>query len=405
MIQTVFLFLVTALTPGAGLVAGNTGLALQAQQPGIEDSDYRAGRQALDASRWDDAIAAFDRSAARKGPVADAALYWKAYAQNRAGRRDQALATIATLRKSYASSKWLNDAGALEVEIRGQAGAPVNPSSEPDEDLKVIAINSLMQSDPEQAFPILEKLIKSEGSSTKIKEKALFVLTQSPSPQARKLLADTARGSMNPDLQRRAIRYIGMMGSEDSRKELVSIYNSSSDKEIKRAILKSFMQSGSHDFLLNAAKTEKDPELRRDAIRQLAISGGADKLWQLYDSSAPAEDKEAILKAMFMTGNSTRLAEIARTEKDPHLRIAAIKSLGIMGANGQGDVLTAIYKGDQDRDVRAAVLNALFIQGNAKALVELARNETNPEMKREIVGKLALMQSKESKEYMMEILK
>ena len=403
MIRSVVLLFVISVSLGAQGTPG-VRLGFQAQQAGREDADYTAGRQALDASRWEEAIGAFDRSAARKGAVADAALYWKAYAQNRAGHRDEALTSIAALRQGYASSRWLNDARALEVEIRGQSGAPVSPSSEADEDLKVIAINSLMQSDPEKAFPILEKLIKG-GSSTKIKEKAMFVLTQSPVPEAHKLMADIARGSSGPDLQRKAIRYIGMTGSEEARKELAAIYNSSSDKEIKRSILKSFMQSGAQDFLLNAAKTEKDPELRRDAIRQLSMTGATEKLWQLYESSASKEDKEEILKAMFLSGNSTRLAEVARNEKDPKLRAAAIHSLGLMGDNGRSDVLVAIFKENQDAEVRRAVLNALFIQGSAKPLVELARAEGSPATKRDIVNKLALMDSKEAKDYMMELLK
>lgn len=401
----ILIALVAVVSLGAQPVPDSMKLGFQAQQGGREDADYRAGRQALDSSRWEEAIAAFGRSADRKGQVADAALYWKAYAQNRAGRKNDALATIGVLRQSYASSRWVNDARALELEIRGQAGTPVSPASVPDEDLKVIALNSLMQSDPEKAFPILEKLIKSGTSSTKIKEKALFVLTQSPSPQAQKLIGDIARGTQDPDLQRRAIRYIGMMGSEESRKQLSFIYASSTDQDVKRAILKSFMQSGSNDFLLNAAKTEKDPELRRQAIRQLAMTGGADQLWQLYGSSTSTDDKEEILKAMFMTGNSARLAEIARTENDPRLRSAAIKSLGLMGGNGRPEVLVSVFKSSQDAQVRKAVLDALFIQNNAKALVELARAESNPEMKRKIVEKLAIMHSEDAKEYMMELLK
>src|ERR1039458_4881814 len=39
-----------------------------------------------------------------------------------------------------------------------------------------------------------------------------------------------------------------------------------------------------------------------------------------------------------------------------------------------------------------------------KALVDLARKETNPEMKKTIVSKLSIMGSKDSTEYMLEIL-
>jgi hypothetical protein len=76
-----------------------------------------------------------------------------------------------------------------------------------------------------------------------------------------------------------------------------------------------------------------------------------------------------------------------------------------MGNNGHGDALVSIYKSGQNREVRDAVLNALFLQQNGKALVDLARGESNPEMKQEIVQKLSLVHSKEATDYMMELLK
>lgn len=404
MIRSMFILAALAAALSAQDLNGLMRLSFQAQQGSSEDKDYRRGRKALDGGHWEDAIAAFSDSAARKGAVADGALYWKAYAQNRSGQREAALGTLAALRQQYPSSHWLNDAQALEVEIRARAGDPVSPAAEADEDLKLIAINSLMQSDPKQALPILEKLLKS-NSAPKLKERALFVLTQSGSPDARKILNEIALGNSNPDLQRAAIRYMGMMGSDDSRRELASIYSSSTDKDIKRTILRAFMISGSREFLLSAAKTEKDPDLRGEAIRELGLAGGQDELWQLYQSESSVEAKEEILKSMFVGGNSAHLVDVARSEKDPRLRAAAIRSLGLMGGNGRGDVLVSIYRADQDSTVRDAILNALFIQQNGKALVDLARNEHDPEMKKRIISKLGLIHSKESTEYMLEILK
>ncbi len=404
MIRSMFLLAALAAALSAQDLNGLMRLSFQAQQGAGEDQDYRRGRSALDTARWDDAITAFSASAARKGAVADGAVYWKAYAENRAGQRDAALATLQALRQQYPSSHWLNDAQALEVEIRARAGDPVSPATEPDEDLKLIAINGLMQSDPKQALPILEKLLRS-NSSPKLKERALFVLTQSGSPEARKILNDIALGNSNPDLQRAAIRYMGMMGSDESRRALASIYASSTDKDIKRTILRAFMISGSREFLLKAAKTEQDPDLRREAIRELGLAGGQDELWQLYQSESSVEAKEEILKSMFVGGNSAHLVDVARSEKDPRLRAAAIRSLGLMGGNGRGDVLVSIYHADQDRTVRDAILNALFIQQNGKALVDLARSEHDPEMKKRIISKLVLIHSKESTDYMLEILK
>jgi len=378
--------------------------SFDSQQVGRDDADYQAGLSALDARQWDQAISSFSASAGHGKSNADAALYWKAYAQNRAGHREAALTTLAQLREKYPSSRWLKDARALDLEVRTQSGSPVSPNAEPDDDLKLMAVNSLMQSNPSVALPVVEKVLNSNNSE-RVKERALFVLTQNPSPEATKLLGSIATGKTNPDLQVKAIRAMGMMGGAESQKQLISIYAASSDARVKRTILQSFMQSGARDSLVHVAKTETDPQLRRDAIRQLALTGGDEQLWQLYQSDSSMDDRKAILESMFLSGKSGRLAEIAKSDSNPELRTAAIKSLGLMGSNGQPETLVSIFENDKDPGVRKAVLNALFIQQDGKDLVALARREKDPEVKKEIVSKMALIQSKEVTDYMMELLK
>ena len=173
---------------------------------------------------------------------------------------------------------------------------------------------------------------------------------------------------------------------------------------VKRAVLHGFMISGDRDHLLQAAKSEKNPDLRMEAIHQLGISGGQSELWQLYQAEPTVEVKETILHSMFIGGNSDKLMEVARGEKDVRLRKAAIHSLGLMGGEHTGAALAAMYTSESDAALRGEIVNALFIQGNAKALVDLARKESNPEMKKAIVGKLSIMGSKDSTEYMLELL-
>jgi HEAT repeat protein len=99
------------------------------------------------------------------------------------------------------------------------------------------------------------------------------------------------------------------------------------------------------------------------------------------------------------------MIDLARTEKDPELRKTAIRNLGLMKRAGTTEALTAIYGSDASPDVRRAVVNALFLQNNATALISLARAEKSPEMKKEIVSKLSLMKSKEATDYLLELLK
>ena len=80
--------------------------ATAAEAPPDRESDlYDQGTKALDASQWENALAAFDQVVQMHGPHADGALYWKAYALNKLGRREDALAALSTLEKSYAQSR------------------------------------------------------------------------------------------------------------------------------------------------------------------------------------------------------------------------------------------------------------------------------------------------------------
>ena len=387
----------------SGLPDAQAFFAQAAAKHAPDSALYEKGQKAIDARHWDEAVEAFGQVADEKTSRADGALYWKAYALNKLGRRDQALTTIAHLRTAYPDSRWLDDAKAIEIEIRQASGQKVNPDAEPDEDLKLMALRGIMDHDPERALPMIQKIMNG-SQSPKLKERALFVLAQSDSPKAREILMQIARGGSNPDLQMKAVQYIAMMGGKQSAQFLAELYAGANDLQLKRAILHSFMISGDRDHLFQAAKSEKNPDLRKEAIHQLGISGGQNELWQLYQAEPSVEIKEEILHSMFVGGNSAKLIELVHTEKDPRLRKAAIHSLGLMGGEQTSAALVSMYRSESDPSLRGEVINALFIQGNAKALIELARQENDPKMKKEIVGRLSLMGSKEGTEYLMELL-
>src|SRR5215468_3128948 len=88
---------------------------------------YAQGTSAVDAGRWADAEAIFSKVAAIRGENAEGALYWKAYAQNKQGQPARALETCDELRRTFPKSRWRNECGALEIEIRGKGVNPVQP--------------------------------------------------------------------------------------------------------------------------------------------------------------------------------------------------------------------------------------------------------------------------------------
>ena len=365
---------------------------------------YEQGQSAIERAQWQQAIERFTVLVDSKAPRADAALYWRAYSLDKLNRQPEALTSVAELLKGYPASRWVADARALEIQVRQRAGQPVSPEVQADEELKLFAIQGLQHQDPEQAIPMLEKLLQGT-SSPRMKERVLFVLAQSNAARARQVMTTVARGGSNPDLQMKAIQYIGMQGSQPNRQLLGEIYTSSTDVGVKRQILRAYMMAGDRERVLAAATSEKSPQLRAEAMRQLGMMGAGDEVWQLYQKETDAQVRGQIIQGLFMAGDSTHLLEVANNDASPDLRRRAIQHLGMMGRERTGDAILNIYNRQTDVGVKEAVIDALFIQQNAETLVALARKETDRDLKRRIVAKLALMPSPVARDYMLELLK
>ena len=369
-----------------------------------EMSYYDSGRSALDRRNWQDAVNRFDQAAQLKGSRADASLYWKAYAQGKLGQRTEALATIDALVKGYPQSRYLNDARALELELRARTG-PVSPESQQDEDLKLLAIQGLQHSDPEQAIPLLEKILAS-SNGPRIKERALYVLALSNSSRAQEILLGIAKGGGNPDLQRKAIDYLATQSRNEGRSRLEEVYRSNTDIDVRTRVLRAYASAGDRTRLLAVAQSEQNEELRMAAIRYLGSSSAVTELGQLYDKETNKAIRVQIVRSLVSAGAFDRLQQIARTESDPEIRLQAIRSFASAGRERTGTVLQDMYAKETTPEGKRAIIQALHSQNNAEGLVAVARRENDPKLKEDIVRRLSTMtKSKVALDYLMELLK
>ncbi len=369
-----------------------------------EASLYADGTHAIDENRWPDAVGLFDRVAQMHGEHAEGALYWKAYAENKEGQSANALSTCGELRKGFPKSRWLDECGALEIEIRGKSGQPVSPQAETDENLKLLALNALMQQDQEQAVPILQKILNG-NQSDELKSRALFVLAQSQSPQAQALISQIAQGQSGPALQIKAIRMLATQGKR-ADDTLASIYQHSTDVQVKRVILQSYLITGDSAKLLEAARQETNPELVKTAIHTLGAMSAGQDLMTMYRATNNAQTKADIINSLIPAGHNgvPPLTEIAQSEQDPELRRKAIRNLGIAGGMSVAPALLSTYQKNTDVETKRAAAQALFLANDAQDLVTLARAEKDIEMKKYLVQQLSLMHDQEATKYMLEIL-
>jgi|CXWL01.1.fsa_nt_gi hypothetical protein len=384
-------------------------LFLAATEGGADDALYREGQSALDDARWDVAAARFSKVAKAGGAQADAALYWQAYAEHRLGRDRDALATLDRLTLGHAESAWRDDAEALRIELGGPAAraeggreaATAGAGESSEDELKLYALNALMNVEPERALPLLRKVLAG-NASLKVREQALFVLSQHASREAASLLAEVARGNAQPELQEKALEYLGMSDNPENLRLLEDVYRATSRREVKEKVLDGFMMAGAGDRLLSVARSEKDLDLRGRAIDRLGMMDANDALHELFRQEPDVAVRAKIVQALAIAGDTAFLTEAAR-DSHAEIRRQAIQGLGMDDSPAAGAQLERIYRAG-DHEAKRAVLDAFMIRDDAKGLIAVAKSESDRELRREALERLSMMDSDEAQAFLLKAL-
>ncbi len=160
------------------------------------------------------------------------------------------------------------------------------------------------------------------------------------------LARDIALQSDNPRVQHKAIEVIGIQGDIT---QISQMYADTQDSEVKRALLKAFVISGASDAVLEALAHEEDPELRLELIRTVGITGGNNASQVLTDQypDASAEEKKAIAQALMIAGDARGLIALAKQESDPEARRQLVRVLTTMGGPDVDDALFELLEDNQ----------------------------------------------------------
>lgn len=297
--QTVLLSPILLLT----LTLTQSWHAFAATSP--SDEAYSAGTQAMNQHRWNDAITNFDKVINAHGRRADAAFYWKAYSLNKLGSRQLAVSTCDQLLAQSPDSHWNRDCKILFVDrqisdalnidvnpvvvpdIHVNPNVVVNPKidvispqfhfdmhhgpDDPNEDIKMLALNSLLRQDPSRALPILRNILSDSKSTPDMKHRTIFILAQSKSPEAQSILHDAVTGKMDPSLQREAIQSMAVFQGKRANDTLAEVYRNTSDLGVKRAVINAFFITQDAPRLVDLARSEKNLEVKRDIVSRLAL--------------------------------------------------------------------------------------------------------------------------------------
>lgn len=208
----------------------------------------------------------------------------------------------------------------------------------------------------------------------------------------------------NPALRKAAIHGIAMEDDEGAAELLESIYDNTTSVEEKKVILESLvMMDDSKDLALKIVHTEADIELRREAIHMLGVMEATEEMGALYASVEQVELRKVILESMMIADDIDGLQKVLQSEKDEELRSQAIQMLAVSDDEDASEYLVELYPNGSHSE-KMAVIQSMMIMDNVEGLISLMKTESDPELKREMLQMLTVMDSEEADQYLFEML-
>lgn len=254
-----------------------------------------------------------------------------------------------------------------------------------DEELSIAALEGLMAQPPERALPILKKVLAGTQSSL-VKRRALFVLSQVDTPEARDILVQTAR-SPNAELRGEAIRSIGISGAPQALDALQEIYKTG-DVEVKKDILQAWMIAGRKDAVFQVAMNAKTEDEASEAIRMLGVMGAKEELRKLGERP---NTSAGLLDAYAISGDLEGLRKVADGAGNPAHRVDAVRRIGIIQSDEARKALREIYGRSTDAQMKDAALHGMLIAQDEEGVLALYRAAKTTDEKRSLLRMLSMM--------------
>lgn len=388
------------------------------------DTLYQEARAAL--SRGDNRTAArLFRRIVDEEPesvYAPDALYWQAFALYRVGTGDsmrEALGALDLQRERFPRAATRGDADALAVRIRGVlarsgdadaaqqvyevAGDPgdyeLADGDCPDEesDVRIAALNALMEMDAERAIPVLEKVLaRRDECSATLRRKAVFIVADGDSPRATDILLEVARTDPDPEVRGQAVFWLSEVDDERAVDALEQILEESNDIELREKALFALSENDSERagqilrrYALDSSESE---EVREKALFWLAErEGGGDIVFlrELFGRVESESLKEKVLYAASESGDPESvewLFEVAADEgQSMELRKKSLFWAGEADAGMVESRLLGLYDDVPEPELKDQLLFVYSELDSPQAvdkLFQIARGERDPELRK-----------------------
>jgi len=402
------------------------------------DSLYRAARDALNRNDYTRAADLFRkiRDTYPKSQYTPDAYYWEAFALYRRGGTSDlntALASLEQQEKKYPKAATRGDARSLTTRIRSELAKRGDPDQrfrvdseakaaaqgcpDDEDDVRIEALNGLLQMDADRAMPILKKVLaRRDACSEVLRRKAVFLVSQKRSAETESILLSAARTDPDDEVRQQAVFWLSQVGSETAVSALDSILRTSRDPELqKKAIFAlSQMDSPRASSIIRsyAERTDASSEVQEQAIFWLGQHDSPENaayLKSLYKRLNSEELKEKVifsLSQMEGQGSGKWLMDLATDETEPiEMRKKALFWAGQTGTATTD--LVNLYGRMRNSEIKEQLI-FVYSQRSDKAsvdkLLDIAKNEPDKELKKKAIFWLSQSDDPRASDYLQSII-
>ena len=414
-------------------------VAWQEQDPA--DGLYRTAREELNSRNYAKAAANFAQIITRypRSAYTPDAYYWQAFALYQIGSESELKTARALLQKqrtSYKSAGTVTsgESGTLLTRVNGQlarggdsrAGEIISRNAEDaasaqcptdaNEEIRIEALNAALQLNSEQAIPLLKQVLaKRDACSAKLREKAVFIVSQKRGGDVEDILLGTARNDPSPKVREQAVFWLSQVNTERALGYLEDILKNSSDDRIADKAIFAISQHNSaraSQMLRDYASNQNaDFKLRDKAIFWLGQRRGNENatfLRELYAKERDAKLKDKIIFALSQQrGNDTWLMEVATNENETiEMRK---KALFWAGQNRSTSVaqLSALYDRMGSREMKDQLIFVYSQRREREAvdkLMDIAKKESDRELRKKAIFWLGQSKDPRAAEFLMQLI-
>jgi HEAT repeat protein len=397
------------------------------------EDGYRDARRALNRQRFDEAIAAFQalRSDYPDSQYAADSYYWEAFALERNGNPERAVQVLDTLLREHRNASTVEDARALRIRIcselaqRGDGECAATISSimrdpaQLDDATRMAAVKALITMRADRAVPIATQLLENRNQAVAVRKQALFVVAdKAVEAQAREVLLNVALDQTDdPDVRAQAVFWLSEVPGEETLRALSGLLDGPADHELKNRAIFAISQHESPQAmsLLRefAENDDLDIGLRKQAIFWIGDRGEQQALpflEQLYANLTDSALKQQVLFAVSETDaddSTDWLVSRARDEAEP----IEVRKQALFWAADSGlpsSELVSLYQSFSERPLREHLIWLMADhddEGALDSLLEIARNDPDPDLRAKAVFWLGDSDDPRAAEYLIELLR